>query len=150
MPSLCLSGDESYAVNRDQTLSWTLAQKDRSLRIYRALFLFSILANTTLGLWCLFDPGGFAQFLYLPPEIWPRFWGAALLALQAVFVPGLISPVFNRWPNLAGIAICFFMAFVFLISGASYFILAFWNLICGLVLLAAYYNLLMADLRRHP
>ena len=137
-------------MNRDQTLSWTIARKERSLRIYRALFLISILANAALGFWCLIDPRGFAQSLHLPPEVWPRFWGAALLALQAVFVPGLINPVFYRWPNLAGIAICFFMTIVFFISGASFLILALWNLICGVVLLVAYYNLLMADLGRHP
>jgi len=112
------------------------------------LSLFSLQARKQC--WCLIKPAGFAQFLQLPEGAWLPFWGAALLALQAAYVPGLINPLFYRWPNLASIATCFFMTFVFLISGVSFIIIAIWNLLCGAILLIAYYDLLIADLRRRP
>jgi len=43
-----------------QSLSYAKAQMANRLRIYQVLFRISIIANLLVGLWCIFDPVGFA------------------------------------------------------------------------------------------
>ena len=91
-----------------QTLSYSKALTASRLRTYRVLFVISILGNLVVGFWCIFDPVGFARLLLQPdpfPEPWPRVWGATLIGLHLVYVPGLRNPLFYRWPNWSSIAI---------------------------------------------
>ena len=91
-----------------QSLSYAKAQMANRLRIYQVLFRISIIANLLVGLWCIFDPVGFAQrVLQIDPypQAWPRIWGATLLGLQFVYIPGALNPLFYRWPNWFSIGI---------------------------------------------
>src|SRR5579862_8703418 len=100
-----------------QKLSWTRAQTANTLQVYGALFLISIIVNLIIGLWCIFNPVGFAQLMFQVdpyPQAWPRVFGALVVGLQLVYVPGLRNPLFYRWPNWSSIAIKFFMAIIFL------------------------------------
>ena len=140
-------------MSQAQNLSWTKAQTAGRLRVYRVLFLVSILGNVIISLWCIFNPVGFAQLvLQLDPypEAWPRVWGATLLGLQLVYVPGLNNPLFYRWPNWSSIAIKFFMAIIFVSAGRSFYLLAVWEFGFGVLLLVAYYRLALADLSGNP
>ena len=136
-----------------QTLSSTTADAERRLRSYRTLFLISILGNLVVCLWCIFCPVGFARFLHQPdpfPEAWPRVWGATLLGLHLVYVPGLRNPLFYRWPNWSSIAIKFFMTVIFISSGRWFYPFALWDFSFGVILFVAYYRLLAADTARRP
>jgi hypothetical protein len=140
-------------MSQAQNLSWTKAQTANRLRVYRVLFLISILGNVIISLWCIFNPVGFAQLvLQLDPypEAWPRVWGATLLGLQLVYVPGLHNPLFYRWPNWSSIAIKFFMAIIFVSAGRSFYLLAVWEFGFGVLLLVAYYRLALADVTGNP
>ena len=53
-------------MSQAQNLSWTKAQIASRLRLYRVLFLISILGNLVICLWCIFDPVGFARLLLQP------------------------------------------------------------------------------------
>jgi hypothetical protein len=136
-----------------QTRSWTEAEAASRLRTYRLLFLISILGNLVVCLWCLFDPVGFAHAVFQPdpfPAAWPRVWGATLLGLHLVYVPGLTNPLFYRWPNWSSIVIKFFMTIVFLSSGRLFLPFAVWDFTFGVILLIAYYRLIAADVARRP
>lgn len=136
-----------------QTLSSAEAALARRLRTYRVLFLISILGNLVVCLWCLFAPVSFARLVLQPdpfPEAWPRVWGATLLGLHLVYVPGLRNPLFYRWPNWSSIAIKFFMTVVFLSSGRYFFPFALWDFSFGVILFIAYYRLTQADTARKP
>jgi len=140
-------------MSQAQTLSWTKAQTANSLRVYRVLFLISIIVNVIAGLWCIFNPVGFAQLMLQVdpyPQAWPRVFGAIVLGLQLVYVPGLRNPLFYRWPNWSSIAIKFFMAIIFLTAGSSFYLLALWEFVFGVILLIAYYRLTLADLTGNP
>jgi hypothetical protein len=140
-------------VNQDQTLSWTQAQNASRLQTYRMLFLISILGNLVVCFWALFDPVGFTRFLHQPdpyPEAWPRIWGATLLGLHLLYVPGLLNPLFYRWPNWSSIAIKLFMPILYLSSGFYFFPFAVWDFSFGVILLIAYYKLMMSVLHREP
>jgi hypothetical protein len=103
-----------------QTLSYSKTLTASRLRTYQVLFVISILGNLVVGFWCIFDPVGFARLLLQPDpflEPWPRVWGATLIGLHLVYVPGLRNSLFYRWPNWSSIAIKFFMTIIFLSSG---------------------------------
>jgi hypothetical protein len=136
-----------------QKLSWTRAQTANSLHVYRVLFLISIIVNVIASLWCIFNPVGFAQLMLQIdpyPQTWPRVFGAIVLGLQLVYVPGLRNPLFYRWPNWSSIAIKFFMGIIFLTAGNSFYLLALWEFVIGVILLIAYYRLTLADLTGNP
>jgi len=136
-----------------QTISAPEAEAAGRLRTYRVLFLISILGNLVVCLWCIFAPVSFARALHQPdpfPEAWPRVWGATLLGLHLVYVPGLLNPLFYRWPNWSSIAIKFFMTIIFLVSGRFFYPFALWDFSFGVILLVAYYRLMLADVARKP
>jgi hypothetical protein len=130
-------------MNQYQTQATTTGRT----RTYQVLFLISILGNLVVCFWCLFDPVGFTRLLHQPdpfPEAWPRVWGATLLGLHIVYIPGLRNPLLYRWPNWSSIAIKFFMPIVFLSSGPYFYPFAAWDFSFGLILLIAYYRLVRA------
>jgi hypothetical protein len=140
------------SMTQAQTISVPEAEAARRLRTYRVLFLISILGNLVLCLWCIFAPVSFARALHQPdpfPEAWRRGWGATLLGLHLVYVPGLRNPTFCCWLNWSSIANKFFMTIIFLSSGRFSIIHAL-----GFQLwsdpLIAYYRLMLADVARRP
>jgi hypothetical protein len=141
------------AVTQSQTISLSEAVLARRLHVYRALLLVSILGNLVICLWGIFDPASFGRFLHQPdplPVGWIRAWGVALLGLQLVYVPGLSHPLFYRWPNWSGIAINFLLAIIFVVNGPAFYLLALWDFGFGVILLVAYYRLMIADVMREP
>jgi hypothetical protein len=62
-----------------QSLSYAKAQMANRLRIYQVLFRISIIANLLVGLWCIFDPVGFAQRVF-QIDPYPQAWPGALWA----------------------------------------------------------------------
>ena len=136
-----------------QTLSFTKAQTASRLRTYKVLFIVRILGNLVVCFWCVFDPVGFAHLVFQPdpyPQAWPRVWGATLLGLHAVYWPGLRNPLFYRWPNWCSIGIKFFMTIIFISSGHFFYPFALWDFSFGVILLVAYYRLLLANVRGDP
>jgi hypothetical protein len=143
----------SDAQTLSQTLAYTEAQTASRLRAYRVLFLISILGNVVIGCWCIFDPVEFAHHLGQPdpyPVGWPRVWGATLLGLQFVYLPGLLNPLFYRWPNWSSIAIKFFMTIIFLVSGPWFYPFAVWDFVFGVILVITYYRLAVAEVLGKP
>lgn len=136
---------------REQTLSWTRAQAAARLHSYRVLFLVTIAGNLLIGLWCLFDPASFAGTLHQPAfEAWPRAWAATWFALNLVYLPSLSNPLFYRWPSWSIIVINFAIAIVFLSLGRRLLPFAIWGFITGILLLIAYYRLILADVQSKP
>jgi hypothetical protein len=140
-------------MSQAQMITATEAEAASRLRTYRLLFLISIIGNLVVCLWCVFAPVNFARLLHQPdpfPEAWPRVWGATLLGLHLVYVPGLRNPLFYRWPNWSSIGIKFFMTIIFLSSGRYFYPFALWDFSFGVILLIAYYRLIVADLACKP
>ena len=136
-----------------QTLSYTKAQAADRLRTYKVLFIISIVIDTVVGLFGVVDPVGLARLLVLPdpyPDAWARIWGATLVGLQVVYIPGARNPCFYRWPNWSSIVIKLFIAIVLLCAGAHFRLLAVWELLWFVILFVTYYRLTLADLRTFP
>ena len=61
-------------MSETQTLSSAKVLTATRLHVYQVLFTISIIIGLLVGLWCIFDPVGFAQLLFQTdphPEAWP-------------------------------------------------------------------------------
>jgi hypothetical protein len=122
----------------------------RPITIYRVLFGASIATNLPIALACVFVPDWFAYLVIGHWEVawlgWARAWGGTLLGLHAVYLPGLWSPLTERWINWTQVGIKFGMAGgIFWLNPPGFFWFGVWDFTWGVVLLAAWANLLLAD-----
>ena len=140
-------------MSETQTLSYAKALIETRLHIYQVLLTISIIIGLLVGLWCIFDPVGFAQLMFQIdpyPEAWPRIYGAMLLALQFLYIPGVRNPLFYRWPNWSGISVKLLMTIIFLSVGSSFYLLAGWEFVWFVILFVTYYRLMLADIQSNP
>lgn len=91
-----------------QTLSlgWTQAEARTRRASYRRLLAVSLILQGLIGLYAILAPAGLAHLLGLPPAFpsgWTRAWGAMLLLVTLLSLPGQIEPLRVRWPNIVGI-----------------------------------------------
>ena len=117
------------------------AQSDKSVGLYRVVLLMSILANIAVGFFILFFPNTFADLLGQPaptPQTWPRHWGAQLLAINLLYMPGYWNPKINQWPNWLGIGIRLSFALFFFSQGDGFVPMGIYDGISGLLLLVTY------------
>ena len=140
-------------MSETQTLSYAKALIETRLHIYQVLLTISIIIGLLVGLWCIFDPVGFAQLMFQIdpyPEAWPRIYGAMLLALQFLYIPGVRNPLFYRWPNWSGISVKLLMTIIFLSVGSCFYLLAGWEFVWFVILFVTYYRLMLADIQSNP
>lgn len=99
------------------------AEVGKRLRIYRWVLGFNMSLHIIVGLACLFFPYFVAWFYGLPdpiPDGWTRGWGATLILVTALYVPGLLDPLGCRAPNWIGIGGRIWMASVWVFAGGRY------------------------------
>jgi hypothetical protein len=119
----------------------TLVAENKQVKLYRLVVLTSILLNIAVGVFILLFPATFASLLGQPdpsPDTWPRHWGAQLLAINGLYMPGYWDPITNRWPNWMGIAIRLSFAVFFFTQGDGFIPMGIYDGISGLLLLATY------------
>jgi hypothetical protein len=140
-------------MNEAQTLSYTRAQTATRLRIYQVLFAISIIAGLLAGFmvhlstrWA--SPAGVPD-RSVSANVAADL-GATLFGLQLAYIPGVRNPSFYRWPNWASIAIKFLMTIIFLTAGSSFYLLAAVELVWFVILLVAYYRLMLAGIHGDP
>jgi hypothetical protein len=114
---------------------------EKKIKVYQMVVLTSILLNIAVGIFILLFPATFASLLGQPdpsPDTWPRHWGAQLLAINGLYMPGYWNPVVNRWPNWMGIAIRLSFAVFFFTQGDGFIPMGIYDGISGLLLLVTY------------
>jgi hypothetical protein len=88
------------------TIGWNTARVAERRAAYRRVLALNLCIHLAIGLGCLFFPHWIAEVFGLPgpiPTGWTRGWGATLLLVTALYVPGWLDPVDVRAPNLIGI-----------------------------------------------
>ena len=114
---------------------------DKSVRLYRLVLISSILLNIAVGFFILLFPETFARLLDQPqpsPDTWPRHWGAQLLAINLLYMPGYWAPQTHRWPNWLGIAIRLSFALFFFLQGDGFVPMGIYDGVSGVLLLLTY------------
>ncbi len=115
--------------------------KSRSIAIYRVVMGISIVLNMLVGIFILVRPDAFAALLKQPqpsPATWPSHWGAQLLAINLLYLPGFADPVRNRYVNYLGVVIRLSFAVFFFSHGDGFVPMGFYDGSFGLALLATY------------
>jgi len=116
-------------------------EKSRSVGIYRVALGISIVLNILVGIFILVLPDSFASLLGQPqpsPATWPQHWGAQLLAINFLYLPGFADPVRNRYVNYLGVIIRLSFAVFFFTQGDGFVPMGIYDGTFGLVLLATY------------
>ena len=112
-----------------------------AVKIYKAMLALSILSNLIVGVIIFFWPDSFTSFAGQPeafPKAWPRHWGMQLWAIDFLYLPGLMDPEQNRWPNWMGVVIRLTFSAFFLSQGDGFTPMGIYDGISGLLLLIAY------------
>jgi hypothetical protein len=116
-------------------------EKPRSVVVYRTVMGISIVLNIVVGIFILLQPDSFASLLGQPrpsPGTWPRHWGAQLIAINLLYLPGWADPVRNRYVNYLGIAIRLLFALFFFSQGEGFTTMGIYDASFGLLLLVTY------------
>ncbi|HEX5108605.1 MAG TPA: hypothetical protein VFV95_09175 [Vicinamibacterales bacterium] len=123
------------------TQTMTHVDTGKAVKVYRLVLLTSILLNIAVGFFILLFPDMFASFLGQPqpsPDTWPRHWGAQLLAINMLYMPGYWDPQVQRWPNWLGIGIRLSFALFFFTQGDGFVPMGIYDGASGLLLLLTY------------
>lgn len=116
-------------------------QKPGSVTTYQTVMGISIILNIVIGIFILLLPDTFATLLGQPlpsPATWPRHWGAQLIAINLLYLPGWVDPIRNRYVNYLGICIRLSFALFFFSQGRGFVTMGIYDGSFGLLLLATY------------
>ena len=114
-------------------------------KIYQCLLGFNMTLHLVVGLLCMFVPDFVSRTLQLPPPVpagWIMGWGATLILVTALYIPGLRDPIGARYPNICGILGRIWMATVWFVIGGGYFYMGCFDLFWAVVLAFFYWRLL--------
>jgi len=139
-------------------LGWSQAQAAGRKSVYRKALGFNMVLHLLIGLGCMFLPDFVSQTFGLPtpvPTGWIRGWGATLILVTALYVPGLQDPLRSRAANIIGIVGRVWMAtvwfFVWGFAGeGGFFWFGLFDLTFAVILAWLYYRYCVAELMSRP
>jgi len=135
------------------TLGWTKARANASLVLYRRVLGFNLILHLMIGLACIFLPYWVSSTFGLPAPIptgWVRGWGATLILVTALYVPGFFDPTHHRAPNVIGVLGRLWMAIIWMFCGGGFLWFALFDFAFFLVLGGLYLRFLMSTLMSRP
>ena len=132
---------------------WSQAQADGSRALYRRVLGLNLILHVLIGLACIFFPYWFSHLVSLPepfPAGWVRGWGATLILVTALYVPGYLDPTHSRMPNIIGILGRLWMAIIWTFCGGGFLWLALFDFVFFLILGFLYLRFLQNTLMSKP
>lgn len=140
------------------SIGWSAEKQRNAQRTYQAVLGFNMFLHIVVGLLCIFAPNFVAQTTGLPgpiPPGWTRGWGATLMLVTALYVPGLLDPVHKRAPNIIGILGRLWMGtiWVFCALGpaqSGYWQFAIFDYVWALIIAFFYVRLFRATVMTRP
>ncbi|MDB5471553.1 MAG: hypothetical protein JWR84_3113 [Caulobacter sp.] len=135
------------------SIGWSGEQQKGAQRLYQGVLGFNMFLHIVVGLSCLFAPQWVAQVTNLPqpiPDGWTRGWGATLMLVTALYVPGLLNPVHKRAPNIIGIMGRVWMGTVWVFCGGGFLTFAIFDYTWALILAFFYVRLFRATVMTRP
>ena len=135
------------------TIGWTAARAQSRRRTYRCILGFNMILHVLIGLACMFLPEFVSRTFGLPspvPSGWIRGWGATLILVIALYIPGLQDPVRSRFTNIAGILGRMWMGTVWLVIGGGLKWFGLFDWFFAIVLAVFYYRLFDAEIMSRP
>ena len=109
--------------------------------------------HLAIGLLCMFAPYFVSDIFGLPspvPSGWIRGWGATLILVTALYIPGLQDPLRSRYPNIVGILGRVWMATTWFVIGGGLIWFGLFDGFFAIVLAWLYYRYCVAELMSRP
>ena len=135
------------------TIGWNEAQVSKTRTAYRLVLGVNLVLHLLIGLFCIVHPTGVAEFFGLPdpiPSGWTRGWGAMLILVTALYVPGWLEPDICRSPNIIGILGRFWMGTIWVFCAGGFLWFAAFDYFFAVVLALLYWRFLRAVLMSCP
>jgi hypothetical protein len=135
------------------TIGWNDARVRSRRTTFQRVFGFNMLLHVIVGLACMFAPYFVAKFYALPapvPTGWVRGWGATLILVTALYVPGLQDPLRSRSPIIIGIGGRVWMATLWFIVGGGFFWFGVFDGSFAIILGWLYYRYCIAEVMSRP
>jgi hypothetical protein len=128
------------------------AKVRRARKLYQGFLGFNMCLHLLIGLLCIFVPYWVSRTFDLPrpiPTGWVRGWGATLLLVTALYVPGLRDPAGHREPNYIGVGGRFWMGTIWLICGGGFLAFSIFDYMWA-VILGFLYLRFVRTVKSHP
>ncbi len=132
------------------SVGWTEARARRRRAAYQRLLGADLLLHLAVGLACLLAPQWIGGLSGQPAAGWIRGWGAAIILVCALQLPGLQDPLRSRHPNIAGVAGRFWLSGVWFAAGGGLILFALADLGLGVALGWLYYRYCIAEIMSRP
>ena len=135
------------------SIGWNEVQLRQMRTTYQTVLGLNMLLHLGIGLACMFIPGMVSSFFGLPqpvPSGWIRGWGATLILVTALYIPGLQDPVRSRAPNLIGVLGRVWMATVWFVVGGGLVWFGAFDALFALILAVLYFRFCSAYIMSHP
>ncbi len=114
---------------------------------YQYVLGFNMILHLVIGLGCMFLPHFVSSAFALPPPVpkgWQIGWGATLILVTALYIPGLRDPLGTRYPNWCGIGGRIWMATVWFFVGGGFFWFGVFDASFAAIIAFFYWRLLSA------
>jgi hypothetical protein len=134
-------------------IGWTAAQAQTRRKAYQRLLAFNMFGHVVISIGTMFFPDFVSKLFGLPqpiPSGWIRGWGATLLLVTALYIPGLQDPLRSRYTNIAGILGRVWMGTTWLVIGGGLIWFGLFDLTFALLLAWSYGRYLRAELMSRP
>jgi hypothetical protein len=138
-------------MNDALNLAWSSARAQSRKSVYQAALGLNIVLEFAIGVACLTAPEFVSHALGAPsPSDWMRGWGALLILVAVLYLPGLQNPLRSRYPNIVGIVGRVWTAIVWFCIGRGLIWLGVFDLAFAIVLAWLFYRYCVAELMSRP
>jgi hypothetical protein len=135
------------------SIGWSQDQARARRSTYQRTLGFNMALLLAIGLLCVFAPYFVSEIFGLPPPVpmgWIRAWGATLILVTALYIPGLQDPLRSRYPNIVGVIGRLWMATVWFVVGGGFFWFGLFDFLFAIILAWLYYRYCVAELMSRP
>src|SRR5271167_574737 len=135
------------------TIGWSQDQARARKSTYQKVLGFNMALHLGIGVLCMLAPYFVSDTVGLPPPVptgWIRGWGATLILVTALYVPGLQDPLRSRYPNIMGMIGRVWMATVWFFIGGGFVWFGVFDLFFAIILAWLFYRFCTAELMSRP
>ena len=135
------------------SLGWTRSIAARRLSSHRTIFGLALILQLIIGAIFLFCPsyalGVVGLDKAMGPE-WPSIWGATLIFVTTMQIPGWLDPVTQRYPNVIAVLGRGMMVLTFLSHGGPFLWFAAFDAVFGILLALGFRRVVITELMTRP
>ena len=135
------------------SLGWTQSIAARRLSSHQRIFGLALALQLIIGAVFLFCPSYALSVVGLDtamgPE-WPSIWGATLIFVTTMQIPGVLNPVRQRYPNVIAVLGRGLMVLTFLSHGGPFLWFAAFDAVFAVLLAIGFRRVVITELMTRP